>query len=242
MGVAWIVLNYVIANELTLTLGYVVIILRFFTITGKHATLKMLMQTVFVSMYKSFFIIMGMFLLITCYALAGVILFGSVKYGEAVNRQANFKVGRVDDDAVAAAAVFVIFVVVAVAAAIIAAAVATTTTVLVIAAAAVVICFALALAPDRRQWHLHAIPHRDGGGLEPRPARLHAVPALLLLPPALLLLGVGLRKLGGGHHLLLLLLRHHHLHRAEPARCHNHGELLPVLLKRGGRLAIVRRH
>lgn len=29
------------------------------------------MQTVFVSMYKSFFIIMGMFLLITCYALAG---------------------------------------------------------------------------------------------------------------------------------------------------------------------------
>ena len=34
---------------------------------------------------------MGMFLLITCYALAGVILFGSVKFGEAVNRQANFK-------------------------------------------------------------------------------------------------------------------------------------------------------
>ncbi len=51
----------------------------------------MLMQTVFVSMYKSFFIIMGMFLLITCYALVGVILFGSVKYGEAINRQANFK-------------------------------------------------------------------------------------------------------------------------------------------------------
>lgn len=64
---------------------------RFFTITGKHATLKMLMQTVFVSMYKSFFIIMGMFLLITCYALVGVILFGSVKYGEAINRHANFK-------------------------------------------------------------------------------------------------------------------------------------------------------
>ena len=118
MGVAWIVLNYVIANELTLTLGYVVIILRFFTITGKHATLKMLMQTVFVSMYKSFFIIMGMFLLITCYALAGVILFGSVKYGEAVNRQANFKVRRVDAVLVVAAdaTVFVIFVVAAAAA------------------------------------------------------------------------------------------------------------------------------
>ena len=39
----------------------------------------MLMQTVFVSMYKSFFIIMGMFLLIVVYALVGVILFGSVK-------------------------------------------------------------------------------------------------------------------------------------------------------------------
>ena len=59
LGVAWIVLNYALNNEYTLTLGYVVIILRFFTITGKHATLKMLMQTVFVSMYKSFFIIMG---------------------------------------------------------------------------------------------------------------------------------------------------------------------------------------
>ena len=66
------------------------IILRFFTIIGKHATLKMLMQTVFVSIIKSFFIIMSMSILITCYALAGVILFGSVKYGEAVNRQANF--------------------------------------------------------------------------------------------------------------------------------------------------------
>ena len=66
------------------------IILRFFTIIGKHATLKMLMQTVLVSIMKSFFIIVGMLILITCYALAGVILFGSVKYGEAVNRQANF--------------------------------------------------------------------------------------------------------------------------------------------------------
>ena len=70
--------------------GYIVIILRFFTIIGKHATLKMLMQTVFVSIIKSFFIIMGMVILISCYALAGVILFGSVKYGEAINRQANF--------------------------------------------------------------------------------------------------------------------------------------------------------
>ena len=59
--------------------------------TGKHSTLKMLILTVFMSIYRSFFIIMGMFLLITCYALVGNILFGSVKYGEAINRHANFE-------------------------------------------------------------------------------------------------------------------------------------------------------
>jgi hypothetical protein len=48
----------------------------------------MLIQTVGVSVYKSFFIIMGMFILITCYALIGVNLFGNLKYGEAINRQA----------------------------------------------------------------------------------------------------------------------------------------------------------
>lgn len=69
-----------------LTFGYTVIILRFFTITGKHATLKMLMLTVVVSVYKSFFIIMGMFLLIVFYGFAGVILFGTVKYGEGLSR------------------------------------------------------------------------------------------------------------------------------------------------------------
>lgn len=53
-----------------------VVILRFFTITGKHTTLKMLMLTVGVSVCKSFFIIFGMFLLVFFYALAGTILFG----------------------------------------------------------------------------------------------------------------------------------------------------------------------
>ena len=59
-------------------------------ISGKHSTLTMLIQTVIMSIYKSFFIIMLMFLLITCYGLAGNILFGNVKYGEAINRHANF--------------------------------------------------------------------------------------------------------------------------------------------------------
>lgn len=67
-------------------LGVMVIILRFFTITGKHPTLKMLMLTVVVSVYKSFFIITGMFLLILSYALAGVLLFGTVKSGEGIGR------------------------------------------------------------------------------------------------------------------------------------------------------------
>jgi hypothetical protein len=67
-----------------------VIVLRFFTITGKHATLKMLMLTVGVSVCKSFFIIFGMFLLVFFYALAGTILFGTVKYGEGIGRYARF--------------------------------------------------------------------------------------------------------------------------------------------------------
>lgn len=67
-----------------------VVILRFFTITGKHATLKMLMLTVGVSVCKSFFIIFGMFLLVFFYALAGTILFGTVKYGEGIGRCALF--------------------------------------------------------------------------------------------------------------------------------------------------------
>lgn len=66
------------------------IILRFFTITGKHSTLKMLILTVAVSVCKSFFIIFGMFLLVFFYALAGTILFGTVKHGEQIGRRANF--------------------------------------------------------------------------------------------------------------------------------------------------------
>lgn len=46
----------------------------------------MLLLTVVVSMYKSFFIIVGMFLLLLCYAFAGVVLFGTVKFGENINR------------------------------------------------------------------------------------------------------------------------------------------------------------
>lgn len=73
-------------NDLSYFIGFMVVILRFFTITGKHATLKMLMLTVGVSVCKSFFIIFGMFLLVFFYALAGTIIFGTVKYGEGIGR------------------------------------------------------------------------------------------------------------------------------------------------------------
>ena len=50
----------------------------------------MLMLTIAVSFFKSFFIIVGMFLLMLVYAFAGVILFGCVKSGHDLGRHANF--------------------------------------------------------------------------------------------------------------------------------------------------------
>ncbi|PAA57585.1 hypothetical protein BOX15_Mlig029264g3 [Macrostomum lignano] len=70
--------------------GWFVVVFRLFTLAGKHPTLKMLMLTVLMSTFKSFFIILGMFLLLLVYALSGVILFGNVKHGGGLNRQANF--------------------------------------------------------------------------------------------------------------------------------------------------------
>ncbi|XP_031343875.1 sodium leak channel non-selective protein-like isoform X3 [Photinus pyralis] len=91
LGVMWIIIHVTFKSDLTYFIGFMVVILRFFTITGKHATLKMLMLTVGVSVCKSFFIIFGMFLLVFFYALAGTILFGTVKYGEGIGRRANFE-------------------------------------------------------------------------------------------------------------------------------------------------------
>ncbi|KAG5889289.1 hypothetical protein JTB14_007050 [Gonioctena quinquepunctata] len=91
MGVLWMFFHCMFKNDLTYFVGFMVVILRFFTITGKHATLKMLMLTVGVSVCKSFFIIFGMFLLVFFYALAGTIIFGTVKYGEGIGRRANFE-------------------------------------------------------------------------------------------------------------------------------------------------------
>ncbi|EGI66812.1 Sodium leak channel non-selective protein [Acromyrmex echinatior] len=91
VGVIWIIIHCTMQNDLSYVIGFMVVILRFFTITGKHTTLKMLMLTVGVSVCKSFFIIFGMFLLVFFYALAGTIIFGTVKYGEGIGRRANFE-------------------------------------------------------------------------------------------------------------------------------------------------------
>lgn len=91
IGCIWVLVHFVFTNEFSSTFGFIVVILRFFTITGKHATLQMLMLTVVVSVYKSFFIILGLFVLVLFYSLMGVQLFGSVKFGENLSRQANFR-------------------------------------------------------------------------------------------------------------------------------------------------------
>ncbi|KJH44544.1 transporter, cation channel family protein [Dictyocaulus viviparus] len=106
LGLTWIVFHFLFQvpayfvggiNEwkrLTYTFGYMVVILRFFTIAGRKSTLKMLMLTVLMSMVRSLFIIAAMFLLVLFYAYTGVILFGMVKYGQAVGKHVNFRNGR----------------------------------------------------------------------------------------------------------------------------------------------------
>ncbi|KHJ95111.1 transporter, cation channel family protein [Oesophagostomum dentatum] len=99
-GLLWIFLHFFVAlpsssskpapqaklKTFTYTFGYIIVILRFFTIASRNSTLKMLMLTVVMGMFRSFFIITAMFLLVLFYAYTGVILFGMVKYGQAVSK------------------------------------------------------------------------------------------------------------------------------------------------------------
>ncbi|CAJ0583564.1 unnamed protein product, partial [Mesorhabditis spiculigera] len=83
LGLAWIILHFIFQvpahlaggkdtetewRRFSYTFGYIVVILRFFTIAGRKSTLKMLMQTVLMSMVRSMFIIAAMFLLVLFYA------------------------------------------------------------------------------------------------------------------------------------------------------------------------------
>ncbi|XGW29936.1 hypothetical protein V3C99_009173 [Haemonchus contortus] len=106
-GLLWIFLHFFVAvpsssfdpapqkklKTFTYTFGYIIVILRFFTIASRNSTLKMLMLTVVMGMFRSFFIITAMFLLVLFYAYTGVILFGMVKYGQAVSKHVNFRTG-----------------------------------------------------------------------------------------------------------------------------------------------------
>lgn len=96
LGVLWVTLNFSLKGTQApysgaTVFGMVIILFRFLTLSGKHDTLKMLMLTVVMSLVKSFFIIAVLLLIMVSYSLGGVILFGTVKYGEALNRRANFK-------------------------------------------------------------------------------------------------------------------------------------------------------
>uniref|UniRef100_A0A0N5A4C0 Sodium leak channel non-selective protein n=1 Tax=Parastrongyloides trichosuri TaxID=131310 RepID=A0A0N5A4C0_PARTI len=105
LGIIWIFTHFFVAlpasvvggavslKRYTYTFGYIVVVARFFTIAGRNTILKMLMLTVLMSMYRSFFIILAMFLLVLFYAYTGVILFGMVKYGQAVSKHVNFRSG-----------------------------------------------------------------------------------------------------------------------------------------------------
>ncbi|CAD5207057.1 unnamed protein product [Bursaphelenchus okinawaensis] len=107
LGCLWVTLHFFVAlpasvvnneaetslKKFTYTYGYIVVILRFFTFAGRNNTLKMLMLTVVMSMFRSFFIIIALAMLVLFYAYTGVILFGMVKYGQAVSKHVNFRSG-----------------------------------------------------------------------------------------------------------------------------------------------------
>ncbi|EUB62150.1 Sodium leak channel non-selective protein [Echinococcus granulosus] len=71
------------------TLGLIWIVLHF-SLRSTPVTLKMLMLTVTMSIYKSLFILTSMVVLMLVYGLMGVVLFGSVKFGDNLGRHANF--------------------------------------------------------------------------------------------------------------------------------------------------------
>ena len=95
LGLIWsiaqcISYQYTEAQEVTLPIGVTIIVFRFLSLSGKLNTLRMLVLTVVMSLFKSFYTISVLVVLMMCYALVGVILFGSVRHGLYLNRHANF--------------------------------------------------------------------------------------------------------------------------------------------------------
>ena len=98
-GILWIIFYFVFVFKkkqeykpnITVWLGVVIILFRFLSLSGKYDTLKMLMMTVSMSLVKSFYIICVLLLIMMSYALVGVIMFGTVKHGVAIDQNANFQ-------------------------------------------------------------------------------------------------------------------------------------------------------
>ena len=78
-------------QAVTLPIGVALIIFRLFTLAGKINSIRMLMLTVGMSLFKSFYTISVLVVLMMCYALVGVVMFGSVRFGVSLNRHANFQ-------------------------------------------------------------------------------------------------------------------------------------------------------
>ncbi|XP_047127519.1 sodium leak channel NALCN [Hydra vulgaris] len=89
----WILLSFSQRNthDEAKQFGVVIFILRFLSFSGKSNDLRMLMLTVVMSLTKCFFTIGVMLMIMACYAFVGVILFGNIKHGLALNNQANFE-------------------------------------------------------------------------------------------------------------------------------------------------------
>ena len=95
-GVLWSIFHIMAywsksVQPITLQTGVVLIIFRLFTLAGKIESIRMIILTLGMSLYKSFYTISVLFVIMWCYALIGVIMFGSTRFGIALNRHANFR-------------------------------------------------------------------------------------------------------------------------------------------------------
>lgn len=96
LGVIWSIFQvtsywYISIHPVTLQVGVSLIIFRLFSLFGKINSIKMIILTLGMSLIKSFYTISVLFVIMWCYALIGVIMFGSTRFGIALNRHANFR-------------------------------------------------------------------------------------------------------------------------------------------------------
>ena len=96
LGVIWSIFQVISYWDISirptaLQSGVALIIFRLFSLAGKIESIRMIILTLGMSLYKSFYTISVLFVIMWCYALIGVIMFGSTRFGVALNRHANFR-------------------------------------------------------------------------------------------------------------------------------------------------------